>query len=561
MGAVVAGMTWGLVSCAAIVAFVLPAHARGGVPVQFEDQRLDDVEIGPGDGFGTAVALSGNTALIGAPNDQAVGATRTGAAYVFRGQGTSWALEARLTAPDAGGDDFFGSAVALHGDTALIGAQGSDLAAGVDAGAVYVYVRTGTTWMFQDKLEAADGAAGDAFGTALAVHGETCVVGAIFDDDAGGSSGSAYVFERVGTTWTESAKLTASDAAGSDQFGSSASFDGGTLILGAPGESVATGAAYVFTRPAGAWTEDAKLVASDGVSGDRFGAAVVEGDTVVVGAEEALAFAGAAYVFMRVGTMWSERAKLLAPDGLVGDRLTSSLALEGCLLALGAQGHDAVQASAGACYVYRLQGTTWTFDRMLLGSDSTSVNLVGAAVGMAGETIVLGGPGPFAGSLPGTAYAFTVPTANPSFCDASDGALALCPCGNAGLPDTGCDIQQGTGGVRLEVVTQNTVMLNRATLSGLGFPASFAPTAILIRAPGLEPAGPGVFGDGLLCVAVPIVRLGATFASAGTSIHRFGHGAMAGAGTFFYQAWFRNTPSMFCTPSAFNLSNGRALTW
>ena len=148
----------------------------------------------------------------------------------------------------------------------------------------------------------------------------------------------------------------------------------------------------------------------------------------------------------------------------------------------------------------------------------------------------------------------------PSFCDAADGALDACPCGNAGYPITGCDIQQGTGGVQLDVVAQTTAPSNGVTLTGSGFPSGANPTAIVIRGVGLE-ASPAPFGDGLRCVSVPLVRLGAAFAQAGTSQHTFGHGTMAGTGVRTYQLWFRNTPAMFCTPDAFNLSNGREIVW
>jgi choice-of-anchor B domain-containing protein len=150
-------------------------------------------------------------------------------------------------------------------------------------------------------------------------------------------------------------------------------------------------------------------------------------------------------------------------------------------------------------------------------------------------------------------------SATPSFCDASDGSLASCPCANPGSPDTGCDIQQGTGGVRLDVVAQETSPQNRVTATGVGYPAGTSPASVVIRAAGLDPAAPVVFGDGLRCVGTPLVRLGATVAANGTSTHTFGHGA--GAGDFYYQLWFRNEPAMYCTPDAFNLSNGRRLSW
>ena len=173
----------------------------------------------------------------------------------------------------------------------------------------------------------------------------------------------------------------------------------------------------------------------------------------------------------------------------------------------------------------------------------------GALTGMSGSTF---------GS---TAMVATGPNFFPSFCDAADGSLASCPCANAGLPDTGCDIQQETGGVRLDVVQQETVPQNRLTVQGSGYPATAAPTAIVIRSPILDGAAPVVFGDGLRCIGTPLVRLAATFASGGQSVHTFGHGTMAPAGQNFYQLWFRNTPAMFCTPDAFNLSNGRIVFW
>ena len=150
-----------------------------------------------------------------------------------------------------------------------------------------------------------------------------------------------------------------------------------------------------------------------------------------------------------------------------------------------------------------------------------------------------------------------------SFCDATDGALLSCPCANPGLPDTGCDAPIGpalggglTGGVRLDVAGQSFPP-NRATLTGSGYAG--APAAVVIRAPALNPSGPLVFGDGLRCVALPVVRLGAAVSSGGLSTHVFGHGA--GPGAFYYQLWYRSTPASYCSPDAFNLSNGRQLVW
>jgi hypothetical protein len=177
---------------------------------------------------------------------------------------------------------------------------------------------------------------------------------------------------------------------------------------------------------------------------------------------------------------------------------------------------------------------------------------------------VLGDPPAFR-----SCYLYAVRTgAAQTFCDASDGALAACPCAT-GAPDTGCDVPipapQGggtTGGVGLAVLSQEQFPDNRATLVGSGFPAGSSPSAVVIRSTSLVASGPVVFGDGLRCIGAPLVRLAATLASGGVSTHAFGHGPSAGAGTFYYQLWFRSTPLSYCdATSAFNLSSGVTLTW
>jgi hypothetical protein len=147
-----------------------------------------------------------------------------------------------------------------------------------------------------------------------------------------------------------------------------------------------------------------------------------------------------------------------------------------------------------------------------------------------------------------------------TFCDGGDGALAACPCGNAGSPDTGCDNSAGTGGVGIEVTAFDGGGAT-AVLTCTGYPLAGAPTAIIMRSPAKEAGTPPVFGDGVRCVSTTsLVRLAAATAVGGSSVHAFNHGAMAGPGDFYYQAWYRNTGS-FCTPDGFNLSSGVKLTW
>ncbi len=156
----------------------------------------------------------------------------------------------------------------------------------------------------ETKLSASDAAARDRFGRSVAIAGDTVVVGTPRDDEAGRSSGAAYVFTRSGTTWAQEAKLTASDAAAKDRLGRRVAIAGDTVVVGAAGDDDAgssSGAAYVFTRSSTTWTEAAKLTASDGAAGERSGRSVaIAGDTVVVGTprdDEAGSTSGAAYVF------------------------------------------------------------------------------------------------------------------------------------------------------------------------------------------------------------------------------------------------------------------------
>jgi hypothetical protein len=230
-----------------------------------------------------------------------------------------------------------------------------------------VYPLRINTRLSQPELRASDGAAGDAFGFSLAVSGDTVVVGARFDEDSGNFAGSASVFVRSGTTWTEQAKLVASDEAAYDFFGYSVAIGLDTAVIGAFGNDdrgIDCGSAYVFLRDGNTWREEAKLVASDGQAGDNFGLSVaVNLDTVVAGAvgdNDSGEGSGSAYVFVRSGTTWTEQAKLRAGDGKAGDNFGSSLTLTADAVVVGAPGNKDSSLDPGSEYVFVRNGTTWT---------------------------------------------------------------------------------------------------------------------------------------------------------------------------------------------------------
>ena len=267
-----------------------------------EHAKLTASDSLAGDLLGHSVAVSDDTVVVGAPRDDILfPSVNQGSAYVFVKPGGGWVSAhetAKLTASDGAESDFFGTSVAVSGDTVVVGAERDDVGANADQGSAYVFVKPGGGWVSATetaKLTASDGAANDRLGQSVAVSGDTVVVGAPLDIDVTAGPGSAYVFVEPGGGWvsaTETAKLTASDGATDDSFGHSVAVSGDTVVVGACFDNVGPnpnqGSAYVFVKPGGGWvsaTETAKLTASDGAANDRLGQSVaVSGDTVVVGA-------------------------------------------------------------------------------------------------------------------------------------------------------------------------------------------------------------------------------------------------------------------------------------
>lgn len=281
-------------------------QGRAGLPAP----KLTASDAQPGDQFGYPVAISGDTVVVAARLEDE-GATDAGAVYVFRFDGTDWTEEAKLIAPDATPGAFFGDSLGLDGDTLLVGAQADSDPANL-SGAVYVFTRSGVTWTHQDTLTAGGADAADHFGSAVALAGPTAAVGAYGDDDAGDGAGAVYVFEFSGGVWTQQDKLSPCDAADGDGFGRALAIDGDQIAVGARDHDVAgdgAGAGYVFEWDGSSWFQTVKLTACDAAPGDQFGwsaaiaARVVNAtnvDTVLFGArndDDAGSNAGSAYLF------------------------------------------------------------------------------------------------------------------------------------------------------------------------------------------------------------------------------------------------------------------------
>jgi len=353
------------------------------------------------DAFGCAVTISGDTIVVGA--DQAGNPSKAGAAYVFVRVGTAWTQQARLVASDRIGDEAFGSAVSLSGDSVVIGASRDD-DNGFDSGSAYVFTRAGTMWTQQQKLMASDGAADDRLGESVSISGDTVVVGATGDDDHGSSSGSGYVFVRSGALWLQQEKLSVAGGAASDYFGQSAAVSGETLVFGASG-GAGGGSAYVFARAGSSWFLQSRLSAADGTNYDNFGrSASILGDTIVVGAPRMWDRSGAAYVFERSGVTWSQRARMQDPHGAANDYFGYSVCVSDLGLVVGVAGDSARGFNAGSAF---LSGRSYqaTEDEVLsvgtpgvLGNDTDTENDSLTATLTAGAThgtVTLGDDGSF----------------------------------------------------------------------------------------------------------------------------------------------------------------------
>ncbi|MCC6215162.1 MAG: hypothetical protein IT376_09850, partial [Polyangiaceae bacterium] len=344
----------------------------------------------PSQYFGSDVAAQGEDALVGSYGY----AASQGAAYVYVRSGTSWSQQALLTASDGAASDWFGYALSLDSSVALVGAYGDD-DNGSTSGSAYVFTRSGTTWSQQAKLVASDGAAGDYFGRAVALAVPYALIGAWGDDDKGTNGGSAYVFYRTGTTWAQQAKLAATDGAASSYFGQAVAASTTSVSIGSYGDATSRGAVYVFDRSGTVWSQVAKVVASDGASGDYFGFSVSAfGSRLAVGAyndDDEGTSSGAAYTFTRSGTTFTQEAKLVPSDGAASDNFGHSVAHRLNDLIVGVPGLDSRGYSSGAAYAYRLAGSsTWILETKALPHDAYGSDYFGRAVGVRGDTAIVG---------------------------------------------------------------------------------------------------------------------------------------------------------------------------
>jgi hypothetical protein len=511
------------------------------------------------DAFGFSVAISGDTAVVGArfEDSNATGingnqsdnsASAAGAAYVFVRNGAGWGQQAYLKASNAEVGDEFGYAVSISGDTIVVGAPLEDSnATGVngnqndnstpDSGAAYVFVRSGGVWTQQAYLKSSNPDIADLFGWSAAISGETVVVGAWLEasnatgvngnqnDNSAAVSGAAYVFTRSGSAWSQQAYLKASNTDVSDSFGFSVAISGDTIAIGAPFESSnatgvngnqsnntggSSGAAYVFVRSGGVWTQQAYLKASNTDAGDLFGYAIsISGNSVLVGAplessnttsingnqnDNSAAVSGAAYVFTRSGNAWSQQAYLKASNTDTADLFAWSVGISGDAIVVGAQGESSnatgvngnqfnnTAVFSGAAYIFVRQAGIWRQQAYLKASNTMGGDVLGSAVAISGDTVIVGAPSESSNATgvngnqsdnsaaaSGAAYIFFIPPPD-LFLTKTDNGAIFPPAGSGSYILTVSNVATGGPTIGPITVTDNLPgNLTLASFSGTGW--------------------------------------------------------------------------------------------
>lgn len=325
----------------------------------------------------------------------------------------------KLTEEDGATDNNFGISVGMSGDYAIIGSYKAKVGNNLSQGVAYIFVRNGTSWIEQAQLTADDGMANDLFGFAVSINGDYAMVGAYRNDPGNISNrGAAYIFLRSGTTWIQQAKLTAMDGAAEDEFGNAVSINGNYAIVGARLANVDAkidqGAAYIFVRSGTNWTQQVKLTALDGAKGDQFGNAVdISGDYAIVGAladtVNAKQYQGSAFIFIRSGISWTQQAKIIASDGAINDFFGVAVSISGDYAMVGT-GFDDVGANTdqGSAYIFVRNGTNWTQQVKLIASDASANDKFGNSVSINGDYAIVGSPnyGGLTNNNQGAAYLF-----------------------------------------------------------------------------------------------------------------------------------------------------------
>jgi len=389
----------------AILTFCLIALCVRSQPIQ-ETQKLLADDGTEHDEFGNSVSISGDYLVIGASYANNLG-NNSGAAYIYLKDAGIWVQQAKLTPSDFSDGAGFGFSVCMYNDYLIIGKLGDEVF-GEASGSAYIFYKDNGNWIEQAKLIPSDGAACDFFGQSVAIGDGFAIVGAPFDDDHGGESGSAYIFKQIDEIWVQQTKIIAPDGEASDFFGQSVSISGSVVIIGAYSNNQ-TGSAYIYKNDGNNWVQETKLMPSDGSPNDSFGYSVsLSDDRAIVGAANNNNI-GAAYIFNYNGNSWVFNAKVYAFDGSDGDSFGKSVSILGNQILVGAPYDDDI----GSAYLFINDGVSWNQSLKLIPSDGSIDDYFGRTTSLSTHYSLIGASGnDDYGDLSGSAYIYRTSTAN-----------------------------------------------------------------------------------------------------------------------------------------------------
>ncbi|GAB5497414.1 MAG: FG-GAP repeat protein [Phycisphaerales bacterium] len=381
--------------------------------------------------FGFSVAASGDLAVVGAPTDSELG-VEAGAVYVYRFDKGIWVQDAKLLASDGSPFDSFGGSVSVSGDVVVVGAIG-DSQNGLLTGAAYVFRRTATGWIQEAKWLPDTGYATTGFGVAVAVDDDVALVAVPNDNGPTTNTGVAYVFTYDGSKWSQTTKLETVFDTDYAHAISSVAISGDVAVLGFMSDNYITfrsGSAYVFRRDGSKWTQEARLVNKQGGPSDSFGNSVsASGDAILVGTNEGVhgqySGSGAAYAFRYADGQWRLETRLNPSDNQQRDYAGWSVSLDGDTALIGSWGNGHDGMVSGAAYLYQYDGSMWLESEKLLAGDRQPSDSFGFSVALSGSRAVIGARNEDSlGINAGAAYLFDVACGDPCAADANgDGAL------------------------------------------------------------------------------------------------------------------------------------------
>lgn len=376
------------------------------------EAKLNASDGAAADEFGSTVAIDDSLLISGSPRNN-TSVTDCGSAYIFRHNGISWTEEQMLTALDAATGDRFGYSVDIKGNVAIVGAPFDD-DLGSNSGSAYIFRFNGFAWIQEYKLIAFDGNAGDEYGHSVSINDTVAVVGAYRSNNGNPGNGAVYVYRYNGISWNQMQKLTAPAAQIDDFFGYSVDLHKDRIIAGCYQDDdmgVNSGSAFVFQFNGTTWVQEQKLLPANGTAGDHFGFSVSINDTLaLIGAyakNTAATASGAAYVFSRTGSTWTQQQQLTASDGLTDDWFGFSVSISGRTLTCGAFHNDDLGSESGSAYLFRYNGSTWIPEMNLRASDGAAQDNFGYCVSVSGNTIAIGSPlNDDNGSASGSVYTY-----------------------------------------------------------------------------------------------------------------------------------------------------------